>query len=169
MVILNMCQKWGGWVGPSAILDHMVNGPHGVLDFFIATHLLFSIYIQNMDPIITCIKWNILVPSTPIYPPIHYRVHFITIGYYDDHLERKNGLVWCRQMYYRRVSGRLKDQHLLCIISGQLWCANKYLGNRVDVQTLLQRCLQLGGITPYQSQRQHDFLDSCSYTKVALR
>ena len=39
MVILNMCQKWGGWVGPSAILDHMVNGPHGVLDFFIATHL----------------------------------------------------------------------------------------------------------------------------------
>jgi hypothetical protein len=21
MVILNMCQKWGGWVGPSAILE----------------------------------------------------------------------------------------------------------------------------------------------------
>ena len=40
MVILNMCQKWGGWVGPSAILDHMVNGLHGVLDFFIATHLV---------------------------------------------------------------------------------------------------------------------------------
>ena len=40
MVILNMCQKWGGWVGPSAILDHMVNGLHGVLDFFIATHLI---------------------------------------------------------------------------------------------------------------------------------
>ena len=61
------------------------------------------------------------------------------------------------------------DHPYLCARFGQLWCANNYLGNLVDVQTLLQRCLQLGGITPYQSQRQHDFLDSCLHTKVALR
>ena len=137
---------------------------YNIISFFVT----FSLDIQQLYGSNNHVhKMEYPVPSTPIYPPIHYRVHFITIGYYDDYLERKNGLVWCRQMYYRRVSGRLKDQHLLCIISGQLWCRNKYLGNRVDVQTLLQRCLQLGGITPYQSQRQHDFLDICLHTKVA--
>ena len=35
-----MVSRNGGGGGPSAILDHMVNGLHGVLDFFIATHLL---------------------------------------------------------------------------------------------------------------------------------
>ena len=41
-------------------------------------------------------KVDILVPCTPIYPPIHYRVDFITNGYYHDHLERRNRSVWCR-------------------------------------------------------------------------
>ena len=82
----------------------------------------FALLAQQNGLNNTCIKWNILVPCTPIYPPIHYRVHFITIGYYDDHLERKNGLVWGRQMYYRRVSGRLKDQLFLRHFYFGKWC-----------------------------------------------
>jgi hypothetical protein len=57
----------------------------------------------------------------------------------------------------------------ICSFFGQLWCANNYPGNLVDVQTPLQRSVVLRPITPYQSQRQQDFVDSCLHTKVALR
>ena len=60
MVILNMCQKWGGWVGPSAILDHMVNGPHGVLDFFIATHLSQTQIILKTKSFLIILKASLI-------------------------------------------------------------------------------------------------------------
>ena len=70
------------------------------IHFWIQYHIFFvtfSLDIQQLYGSNNHVhKMEYPVPSTPIYPPIHYRVHFITIGYYDDHLERKNGLVWCR-------------------------------------------------------------------------
>ena len=57
----------------------------------------------------------------------------------------------------------------LCIISGQLWCRNKYLGNLVDVGIGVDWFLVVGGSFGEVFERQQDFLDSCSYTKVALR
>ena len=61
------------------------------------------------------------------------------------------------------------DHPYLCARFGQLWCRNKYLGNRVDIEIGMGWFLQVGGTSGAMFERQHDFLDICSYTKVALR
>jgi len=57
----------------------------------------------------------------------------------------------------------------MCARFEQLWCANNYLGNRVGVGIGMGWSVAMQPISGAMFERQHDFLDICLHTKVALR
>ena len=71
-IICLWCQEGGVGIGPSAILDHVVNGPRGVFNFFIATHLHQKYDVFSKNCTLKFFKYRVLCVYTHV---VHTYIH----------------------------------------------------------------------------------------------